>query len=320
MLDGTLALILNVLAIALVCFALHNVTVSAIVSLLNQRFLQLQVPSRKATLWLLVSVPWLSALCTASYFYYAANNNTLFENQTSVAHWHHVDTFSWLSWHGLTLASAIGFLSYIVITRIATFSRHRSELAHLVALSERIDNNTYEIQSTDVAAFTAGFIKPKCFITQGMRQQTTEQEQTIILKHEIAHAKRRDPFKKWLFSILCAFYIPIISKRLSLHMTLAMEQEADNAVICSENSSLDIAGTLVKVARLNASGNTIKNTDMVANFGADVLEQRVYFLLGQLNLKPVNKLLMFIIIVATFFLCLSSVDGLHHFIEAVFKH
>ena len=315
-----LTLLLNVLAIAIVCFVLHNIAVSAFVTLLSTRFLKLQVKSRKITLWFLATLPWFSAFSTAAYFVYAANGLSPFESASSMDHWHHIDSFSWFSWHGAVTACALVFLVYVISSRLLKLRAHQHEIKSLMALSHKLDNNTFEIDSNDAAAFTAGFISPKCFVTKGMREQISETEYHIVMQHELAHANKRDPLKKWLFALLAAFFIPNIKQRLVLHMTLAMEQDADNAVVSNTTSTLDIAGTLVKVARLNATGSTLKNTDMVANFGADVLAQRVYFLLGQLSLKPVNHLLMMLLAVAAFFLCLTSVDSIHHFIETFTSH
>ena len=140
------------------------------------------------------------------------------------------------------------------------------------------------------------------------------------MSHEKAHSDHHDPLKKWLFTVLASCFIAAIAQRFKLHMTLAMEQSADNAVLKDNMPSTFVAATLVKVAKLNASTAPLVNNEIVASFGADVLEQRVYFLLGHLDVKPVNPMLTLVFFIVVLLLGLMSIDGVHHVIETVFSH
>lgn len=320
MLQDNPSVILNMLTIAVLTFALANSAVSAVVSLLAQRFLTTEVKSRRTMLWLLAGLPWFASLCVTGCFLYKYYVSNPFEQPLQFAHWHHMASFNWLSWHGVTLVIALSLISYVVISKLWQLFKHRRQLSLLTQFSQPIEDNLYRLEAPYASAFTSGFINKRCFVTDNLMANTTAQEQAIIIGHEQAHAKNNDPFKKWLFSLLCAFYIPAIGKRLKLHMTLAMEQDADNAVINHQQDSTMVASTLVKIARLNAQQAPICDNDLVASFGAQVLEQRVYFLLGQLTLKPANKVITTLFIGATLLLCLSSIDALHHFIETIFNH
>ncbi|MBL4765976.1 MAG: M56 family metallopeptidase [Colwellia sp.] len=320
MIEGQLALWLNIVTIVILAFVIANFTVSTIVSLLAQKFINLQVKSRKIVLWLLVTLPWLSSICVALYFLRGYTNSTVFQSEAEYAHWHHMDIFNWLSWHGATLIIALVFTVYILGKKLIQLKRHHKDLANLASISKPLSSDVIEIELPESSAFTAGFINKKCFITSGMLKEMTAEEVAVVLGHERAHAKMNDPLKKWLFSIFTAFFIPSLAAHLKLHMTLAMEQAADNAVVNSDIAPTFVASTLVKAARLNALYSPVKNNELVANFGADVLEQRVYFLLGQLNLKPVNKMLTAILVTFILAVCLSSIDGVHHLIETVLSH
>jgi Zn-dependent protease with chaperone function len=320
MIEGQLAVCLNIITIAILAFVIANFTVSIIVSLLTQKFIKLQVPSRKTVLWLLVTLPWLTGISVALFFLNGYMSANVFESTTDYAHWHHMDVFNWLSWHGATLIIALFFSLYVLGSKLLRLKRHQHDVANLMSLSKPLSRDIFEIELAESSAFTAGFINKKCFVTSGMLKEMTAAELKVILGHEKAHAKRNDPLKKWLFSIFTDFFIPTMAAHLRLHMILAMEQAADNAVVNDDITSTFVASTLIKVARLNALHSPVKNNDLVANFGADVLEQRIYFLLGQLNLKPINKLVTAIWVILIFGLCLSSIDGLHHLIETVLGH
>ena len=103
-------------------------------------------------------------------------------------------------------------------------------------------------------------------------------------------------------------------------MTLSMEQEADNAVISGGVSKLFVASTLIKIAKFNAQNDLVKDNSLVSNFGADVLEQRIYFLLDKLNLEPINKMVTATLLLLLVAISTASIDGIHHFIETLFSH
>lgn len=320
MIEGILAVFLNVMTIAVIAFCIANVSVSLIISLLAQKFLAMQVQPRKLVLWLLVTTPWLASVCVALLFLNGYLSSSVLETEIEYVHWHHMTVFKWLSWHGITLLTGVTFSSYIIVKKMIQLNRHQYDLKSLTALSIPFDEKVQEIEMPEVIAFTTGFSKKMCFISSGMIQELTHDELTVVIKHEKAHAKNSDPLKKWVFSIFAGFFIPLLANRLKLHMTLAMEQLADDAVIDDELTSPFIASTLIKVARLNASYSPIKSNDLVANFGADVLEQRIYFLLGQLDLKPVNKGITGVLMLLILCMSLSSIDAIHHLIETVFNH
>jgi Zn-dependent protease with chaperone function len=320
MTDGILAVFLNVMTITVIAFFIANVSVSFIVSLLTQKFLAMQVQPRKLVLWLLVITPWLASLSVSLLFLNGYLSSSVLETEIEYVHWHHMTVFNWLSWHGITLLIGLFFSLYIVVKKFIQLRRHQHDLTSLTALSTPFDEKVQEIEMPEVIAFTTGFSKKMCFISSGMIQELTHDELTVVIRHEKAHVKSNDPLKKWLFSLFAAFFITSLASRLKLHMTLAMEQLADDAVIDDELTSEFIASTLIKVARLNASYSPIKSNDLVANFGADVLEQRVYFLLGQLDLKPVNKGVTGVLMVLILLMSLSSIDAIHHLIETVFNH
>ena len=68
MIEGTLALGLNMITIVVIAFIIANFTVSIIASLLAEKFLTIQVQSRKFVLWMLVILPWFISLCVALFF------------------------------------------------------------------------------------------------------------------------------------------------------------------------------------------------------------------------------------------------------------
>ena len=309
----------NLLAIFSITFIVANVSLSAIFSLLGQQIIKIEVKSRKFLLWTVVSLPWALSFVLAILILQAYHTgDSLYD--FALLHWHHMTHFEWFSWHGFTVGVALFFVMYVLISQGRLLWNHKKEIESLMCFSTNIETDIYQIESDDASAFTSGFFTKKCFVTTALIEQTTCEEYDVVIKHERAHIATNDPAKKWLFTLLCLFFIKPIAQRLKLHMILAMEQEADNAVIKSGTSKLFVASTLVKVAKLNAQSDLLKNKSLVVNFGADVLEQRIYFLLDKLKLEPIHKGITFSLVMVLVIVSSASIDGIHHFMETFFGH
>ena len=309
----------NLLAIFSITFVVANISLSALFSLVSQQFLKIEVKSRKRLLWLITLSPWIisSALSVLIFYSYHFESEL---SSLSFLHWHHMSDFEWNSWHGYIVGLSVLFIAYVFASGAIKLWLHKREVDSLTRFATKMQNGVFKIDSDKASAFSTGFIWKKCFVTSDLLNKTTSDEFDVVINHEMAHINSNDPFKKWLFALLCSFFVQPIAVRLKLHLTLAMEQEADNSVINGGASKLFVASTLIKIAKFNAQSDLVKNNDLVANFGADVLEQRIYFLLDKLNLEPINKsvtagLFLLLIVIST-----TSIDGIHHFMETLFSH
>lgn len=228
--------------------------------------------------------------------------------------------FEWNSWHGYIVGLSSLYIVYVIVNGFVKLWKHKREIEGLTQFATQMENGVYKIDSDKSSAFSTGFIWKKCFVTSDLLDKTTNEELDVVVNHELAHISSNDPFKKWFFALLCSFYFKPISLRLKLHMTLSMEQEADNAVISGGVSKLFVASTLIKIAKFNAQNDLVKDNSLVSNFGADVLEQRIYFLLDKLNLEPINKMVTATLLLLLVAISTASIDGIHHFIETLFSH
>ncbi|OKY27809.1 M56 family metallopeptidase [Thalassotalea sp. PP2-459] len=309
----------NLLAIFSITFIVANVSLSTIFSLVSQQILKIEVKSRKILLWTIVLLPWVVSFVLSIYILQAYHSgNSL--NSFAFPHWHHMTNFEWYSWHGFTVGVALFYVMYVLMNQVRHLWNHKREIESLISFAKNKEADVYQIESDKASAFTSGFFSKKCFVTTALIEQTTLEEYEVVIKHERAHIATNDPAKKWLFTLLCSFFIKPIAQRLKLHMILAMEQEADNAVIKSGTSKLFVASTLVKVAKLNAQSDIIENKDLVVNFGADVLEQRIFFLLDRLKLEPIHKSITLLLMMVLVTISTASIDGIHHFMETYFRH
>lgn len=309
----------NLLAIFSITFIVANISLSALFFLVSQQFLKIEVKPRQLLLWLIALSPWVISAGLSVFIFHSFHSESNLSNY-SFFHWHHMNDFEWNSWHGYAVGLSVLYISYVFVNGIVKLWIHKREVDSLTQFATKMKSGIYRVDSDKASAFASGFISKKCFVTDGLINKATSEEYQVVVSHEMAHIAANDPFKKWLFALLCSFFIQPIAVRLKLHMTLAMEQQADDAVINSGISKLFVASTLIKIAKFNAQSGLVKNNDLVANFGADVLEQRVYFLLDKLNLEPINKSITVILLLLLVVISTTSIDGIHHFMETLFSH
>ncbi|MCY7295524.1 M56 family metallopeptidase [Alteromonas sp. a30] len=336
MIEGNPAIVLNMLAIATLAFAVSGTAISVFVSLFGKSMLRSDIASRKRVLWLLASAPWTISLLVALLFLnccfdviaFQSNHSHNFmlidwhyeSNYSERAKLHHIQQFHWWSWRGFALLTAVSFCAYVVLKKSRELRQHRAQLTRLLQQSRSSSDGILVVQSANAFAFTTGFFKKHTFISSGLLAHTSPDEQRAILLHEDAHLRANDPIKKWIYSFLTAFFIPVLALRLRMLMTLSTEQEADAQVIKQDVEPTFMARTLVKVARLNITATPMQYSELVANFADDMLQQRVYFLLGKLELQPISKRFTSLFMLLILSVSLPSVDGVLYLMEALFKH
>lgn len=321
MIEGSLAVALNIFTIAIITFVVANLVISGLVRFGGISVSSLQLSPRRSLLWVLVLTPWIVAVCVASVFYMGyVHGGELFGQGTDVIHWHHMATHYWMSWHTVVLLLASAFVLKVALSLGVKLYKHHGELQALTHLASHSRQHIYEVDSPRPFAFTSGFFRKRCFMSSGLMEHMSLAEQDVVLQHEMAHIAHNDPLKKWLFSIFAEFFLATVATELKHQMTLAMEQDADSASILANHEPTFVALTLVKMARISQEISPVQNNEFVANFAAEALEQRVHFLLGQLQLKPVNKLSLSGVSLAVMALCISSVDSIHHVMDLLFIH
>jgi len=92
----------------------------------------------------------------------------------------------------------------------------------------------------------AGLCRPKLLVSACARQLLDPGELDVAIRHELAHARRRDNLKKLLLRA-CAFpYLGALDRA----WLEAAEIDADDEAVRDERSALDLASALLKASRL----------------------------------------------------------------------
>jgi Zn-dependent protease with chaperone function len=326
MLIGNVAISLNLLSVAVVAFAIVVLVLFILAPILQAKLSCFTFCYRKFLLWMLAASPWWVAIVCVGLFWSAQYN---FE-QTSwfkeFAHWHHIDVFSLGSWHGFALFMAAGFISLLAVTKTYRILKHTNTMHQLGTLAGEQreysqDGHVIYVLSSDIpTVFTSGLLAPSIYITTALQKQVNQRELDIIIKHEAAHARAHDPFFKVFFMILCSFFPNKISQLLMQQFILLTEQMADSEVT-RHHDHLDVAQTLVKVARLQHQLPSHCNGRQLSYFGNEQISQRVHELLCPLAQTPLRAwCFALLLLVMTPLFTASFVDSFHHLIESFFNH
>ena len=329
MITGTLAVVFNALSVIIINLIMATAIINFVAPSLVRRYQGRNAAVRRRLLWTLAAFPWLVALLTAPTIlvFNAELFNVDSNPLTRAFHWHHYDSFSLTSWHGIVSIAFLAMAGLFVGRSSLRIARHLAKLKLLAQLSTRKDNGVYQLASNHSEAFTAGFFKPESYISQGLNDKLSEQEYRIVELHELAHARRRDPFKKWCFQLLNTLLPKSTASQLNQAMTVAIEQCADDKVTEEIPDRTAIALTLVKVGRLeNAQRRQPHSLEAVCNYsgdmmgGIDAIEARITYLLDNHSRErfPIVACGLSLLAVSAF--CAFSSDLIHHSIELLLIH
>jgi Zn-dependent protease with chaperone function len=151
-------------------------------------------------------------------------------------------------------------------------------------------------------AFTGGFLKPRVFVSTKLMDVLDEKELRAVILHESHHQESKDPLKGLIVSFLSdfLFFLPV-SRFLKKAYSLTAEMTADAHSVGLKAEPADLAGSLLKVQRLNGSA---------ASWFFDPTTERTRHLLGQPSRIPLplkRTFLTIILLAASAFVALVPV-------------
>ena len=144
-------------------------------------------------------------------------------------------------------AAAMGIIGFGVVSTIVSWRRTSSFLSACRARSQRYVASSALLQ-IDVAGpllCVAGIRRPQLLISHAASELLNESELRVAIRHELAHVRSRDNWKK-LALRFCRF--PLLSG-LERRWLQAAELAADDAAASDQQSALELASALLKMAR-----------------------------------------------------------------------
>lgn len=295
---------------------------------LLQRLSRYKPSTRRHLLWLVASAPVIIGFTFAAevvflpefaqYLGWSADHCHLHRGNHGHLCSHHPGSFHLASVFGLfgiVLGLFITWRLARVISETYIYNRNANNLMDFIEPGNR---GFSRLGCDAFYAFTVGFFRPLPVISRGLEQQLSARKLNLVILHEKVHAKKRDPLKIWLFTVLTQIFPQFIRLKLNAAYSLAVEQAADAEVANMVPDRALVAATLVEVSRLVSQENKYLPAE-ICHFGASPLEQRVRYLLSD------NDGRSFRCSIATF--CVSVLIGsaflsnfLHDIVESFIFH
>ncbi|AMN10867.1 hypothetical protein ACZ81_04285 [Alteromonas macleodii] len=326
MLEGLSAITLNLLSIAVLALFVSVIFSSFFIPLLLRGLKKCTLNVQKVTLWVLVTLPWWVALSCITILWPWHSSPVSVSWVERLAHWHHIDVFHFTSWHAITLYGLVLYNTYTAIKGVLLLNTQSRSLQALIALSGEEQRKSddalhfYSLPVTLPTAFVSGMISPKVYVTEALQKKVSPAQLDIILRHEFAHVKARDPLFRSLFAACTMLFPPPVKRRLIKHYVLLTELIADNTV-AQHYDNLEVAQTLIDVARHQQRGIFSNVTSAINYFGNDATTYRVQCLISPRLSSSKGGVGFAITLIALMpFLTASAVDSLHHIIETLFIH
>jgi len=312
---------LNILSIISVGVCASLIFTSAAVLLISHSLQHFHANAKLGVLWSIVALPWLISILSVGLLTFPEFSQTRETWLSSFAHWHHIYNFEILSWHGAsTWIFSLIFIG-VCITKIHKAFKASAKLSQLDFF---VENTTCKqglivIDSVQCQAITSGLVRPRSYITSGLRDQLTQQEASMVAAHELAHASTHDPLKKYVASLFAAFFPKSVAQQINDAFSLALEQIADQSVLRTVHDETIVSNTLHKVSKLN-SQYVGELPVLTCHFSTHPLTLRIRYLLSENKGRSFPILLFFSLAALTTVLSTLSVDLLHHALEQLFIH
>lgn len=146
----------------------------------------------------------------------------------------------------------------------------------LVLLSQPTEwgNDVRLLDGPEPVACTVGDGRATILLSRGLVDKLTPKQLHIVLTHERAHVQRLDVLTSLADRFVCSLLAERVSRALMGQIVLAREQACDEASAIEVGSPLDVAATILAVARLGVHRPCAGHC-----FGDGELEARIRHLL-----------------------------------------
>lgn len=108
----------------------------------------------------------------------------------------------------------------------------------------------YRLPSDRPLCFTVGLFRPAIYVTDRLLEALSARDQAVMLGHEQAHLRRRDPLLRPLLVLFYSFFLLPGASLLLRDWSRAAERACDAEAGRRVGSRAEVAGALVRVARL----------------------------------------------------------------------
>jgi Zn-dependent protease with chaperone function len=193
----------------------------------------------------------------------------------------------------------------------ATRAAVRGSLAARALRHARSAGDAFVVDRRGAHAFVIGLVRPRIVVTRELLEGTTAQDLEIVLAHERAHARRRDPLRRVVAMVLSSFQLPGLAGWLERELSLAHEMAADDDAARGVGGPLGVAEALVRVARRRQH----PRREAPAWTGGDLARRVERLLDADAGRDLPSRRLIAALLASATAVCSLHADRVHHAIE-----
>jgi Zn-dependent protease with chaperone function len=154
----------------------------------------------------------------------------------------------------ILVGTGIVVLGYVLKTARSLRKGHRA-LGTLLALvkpsTARVPYRIVDLPHP--FAITAGLLRPQVLVSRRLLNDLSPTELATVVSHEQAHQRRRDGIRLFAAEVLSALHLPTTRRLILNDLGLATEQSCDEVAATRSGDRLQVAETIIKMARLVGS-------------------------------------------------------------------
>ncbi len=217
-------------------------------------------------------------------------------------------------WGILSLGLVMTFVSGALVYRQKLFTRG---LVADAMLSQPLSNDHGQIAvlpSALPAAFTAGWFAPRPYLTFAAMGKLSQEEMSIVLSHELEHARNRDPLRLLVLRI-CESWLPG-ARWIRRSWEMRREIECDSASLRSGFKPTQVAQTILKLQEALTTFGTQGAVVSYSSRDTRSLKYRVQSLLSAATIEIPGGQPVLWVAMTVFVTLLFGYDPIHHILES----
>lgn len=160
------------------------------------------------------------------------------------------------------LAAGILFLTARSLVRQLFSGRQYLRALPLGEMVTVDDLQCRTIETSERAAFCAGYLRPRVYLSRGILEELNHDELRAVVAHERHHLQRRDPLRRLVARALAdgLFFLPIL-RRTSLRYVDLGELAADQAAVAAIDDRRPLASALLKLSEHDPMPHAVAGID-----------------------------------------------------------
>jgi len=186
-------------------------------------------------------------------------------------------------------------------------------LLRVAARDER--RGVWVVPAPEPFAWSLGLGDRRTIVSTALQDCLDDRALDVVLEHEAAHRDRRDGWWRVVVGLASWTHLPAVARRLHADLELAGEQACDERAARRAGDPLEVAGVILRVARLRA-GCSAPGPALLA-VDAGPVDARVHALLREDPYVRCGRRLLLVVAGGLALSATLLADPLHHAVETV---